>query len=96
MRGYTLTNLIDPADSLDVATKRYVDNANRAFVYAGGGFMAVGNVFMGGRRISSLGHPLQPHEVANKFYVDNSIENVKTYSSSGAILKNSRWRFFRC
>ena len=52
--------------------------------------MAVGDVSMGGRRISNLGHTLQPHETANKFYVDNSIESVKTYSSSGAILKKNK------
>ena len=85
--GYTLTDL---ADQQDVATKRYVDNANRTVVYGAGRFMAVGDVSMDGRRISNLGHPLQPHEVATKFYVDNGIESVKTYSSSGEILKIQR------
>ena len=76
MWGFTLTNLIDPADLQNVANKRYVDNATRAFVYGAGGNMAVGDDSMDGRRISNFGHLLQPHEVANKFYVAINIENV--------------------
>ena len=32
MRVYTLTKVLDPADAHDVATKQYVDGANKAFV----------------------------------------------------------------
>ena len=32
MRGYTLTNVLDPAEGQDVATKEYVDRANKKYV----------------------------------------------------------------
>ena len=33
MQGYTLMNVLDPADAKDVATKKYVDEANIAFIF---------------------------------------------------------------
>ena len=44
MRGYTLTNVLDPADAQNVATKKYVDEANRAFIYGEGKYLAVGEI----------------------------------------------------
>ena len=44
MRGYTLTNVMYPADAQDVATKQYVDGANKAFVFGKGRYMAVADV----------------------------------------------------
>ena len=32
MRGYTLTNVLDPADAQDVGTKQYVYRANKKYV----------------------------------------------------------------
>ena len=46
MRGYTLTNVLDPADEQDVATKKCVDGANKAFVFGNRRYMAVGDVSM--------------------------------------------------
>ena len=70
MRGYTLTN----ADAQDVATKQYVDTANRAFIYGDGKYLAAGEVSMGGRRLDNVGMPIENHQASNKFYVDTVVE----------------------
>ena len=76
MRGYTLTNVLDPADEQDVATKRYVDGANKAFVFGDGRYMTVADVSMGGRRINDVGTPIENHQASNKFYVDTVVESA--------------------
>ena len=74
MRGYTLTNVLDPADTQDVATKQYVDTANKAFIYGEGKYLAAGEVSMGGRRLDNVGMPIENHQASNKFYVDTVVE----------------------
>ena len=76
MRGYTLTNVLDPADGQDVATKKYVDTANKAFIFGEGKYLAVGEVSMGGRRLNNVGMPIENHQASNKFYVDTVVEAV--------------------
>ena len=49
MQGYTLTNVLHPADAQDVATKQYVDVASKAFIFGNGRYLAIGDVSMGGR-----------------------------------------------
>ena len=76
MRGYTctLTNVLYPADTQDVATKQYVNTANRAFIYGEGKYLAAGEVSMGGRRLDNVGMPIENHQASNKFYVDTIVE----------------------
>ena len=76
MRGYTLMNVLDPADAQDVATKKYVDGTNRAFIFDNNKYLAVGEVSMGGKRLENVGTPLENFQATNKFYVDTLIETA--------------------
>ena len=61
MRGYTLTNVLHPADAQDVATKQYIDTANKAFIYGEGKYLAAGEISMGDRRLYNVGMPIENH-----------------------------------
>ena len=78
MRGYTLTNVLNPADAQDVTTKQYVDGANRAFIYGEGKYLAAAEVSTGGRRINNVGMPIENHQASNQFYVDTVLETATT------------------
>ena len=77
MRGYTLMNVLDPADAQDVASKKYVDAANRAFIFDNNKYLAVGEVSMGGKRLEDVGTPLENFQATNKFYVLSFKENTR-------------------
>ena len=78
MRGYTLTNVLDPTYTQNVATKQYADVTNKAFIFGEGKYMAVGDISMGGRRISNVGMSVENHQVSNKFYLDTIVEATIT------------------
>ena len=59
MKGNTLYNVSDPANPQDVATKQYVDVANKAFIFGGGRYMATDDLSMGGRRLNDVGTPVE-------------------------------------
>ena len=63
-------------DARDVATKQYVNGAEKAFVFSNGRYMAVAEVSMGGRRINNVGMPIENDQASNKFYVDTVVESA--------------------
>ena len=69
---------MDPADALDVATKQYVDTANKAFIFGDGKYLAAVEVSMGDRRLNNVGMPVENHQASNKFYVDTVVEAATT------------------
>ena len=74
MNGNTLYNVPDPVNQQDVATKKYADTTNKAFVLFEGKYLAVGDLSMGGRRLNNVGMPIENHQASNKFYVDTVVE----------------------
>ena len=76
MRGITLYNVSNPENRQDVATKQYVDTANKAFIFGNGRYMASGEVSMRGRRLNNVRMPIENHQASNKFYVDTIVETA--------------------
>ena len=74
MGGNTLTNVSNPVNPQDVATKQYADTANTAFVFGKGKYLAVGEVSVGGKRLENVGTSLENKQATNKAYVDDLVE----------------------
>ena len=76
MNGNTLYNVADPVNPQDVATKEYADTTNKAFVLFERKYLAVGDLYMGGRRLNNVGMSIENHQASNKFYVDTVVETA--------------------
>ena len=71
----TITNLTDPTDAQDAATKSYTDTADALKLNLAGGTMS-GDITMGGNTVTGLGTPTAASDAATKAYVDTGIANV--------------------
>ena len=91
MRGYTLTYVLNPADVQDVATKQYVDTANKAFIFGEGKYFAAVEVSLGGRRLNNVDMPIENHQASNKVYVDTIVESATACDK--ALKKNTKRNF---
>ena len=76
MRDFTLQNVGEPTNAMDVATKEYVDNSGgAAFEVKKGGYEAKGGIYLRKNKLGGLREPVQDGEAANKRYVDNYVED---------------------
>ena len=80
MGSKKITNVADPEEEQDVATKKYVDNhgggVSGDYLPLAGGTMT-GAVNMGGNKITSTAPPTEETDVATKKYVDENSGSVK-------------------
>ena len=80
LSNHKLTNVPDPTDDKDAATKSYVDNAS--FLPLKGGTL-VGDLDMNTNKISRVGSPTSDKDVATKSYVDTQVSGVRTQMQVG-------------
>ena len=75
MKDNTLTNVSDPVNPQDVATKEYADKVGggeTAIIKTRyGNYGAIGNIDMRGYTLTNVLDPDDAQDVANKKYVDN-------------------------
>lgn len=69
-----ITNVSDPVNPQDVATKNYVDTTT----VASAGDTMTGNLAMGGNKVTGLGEPSANQDAATKNYVDTTTWNNTT------------------
>ena len=76
MRGNTLTNVFDPVNPQDVATKEYADKVGggeTAIIKTRyGTYGAIGNIDMRGYTLTNVLDPADAQDVATKQYVDTA------------------------
>ncbi len=83
-----LTNLADPTEAQDAATKNYVDTQDALQVTKTGDSMS-GALAMGSNKITGLGTPTLTDDAATKTYVDAKVSQV----SSSATSPPTKWVF---
>ena len=79
-----LANVATPVVGTDGANKQYVDNAIAAVI---GGTPVLGNINMGGFRITNMGAPTASTDATNKSYVDFPV-TIVTGTSVTAVSRN--------
>ena len=87
-KSQKLTNLADPTEAQDAATKNYVDTQDALQVTKTGDSMS-GALAMGSNKITGLGTPTLTDDAATKTYVDAKVNQV----SSGASSPPTKWVF---
>jgi hypothetical protein len=87
-----ITNVVDPANAQDAATKNYVDTADNLRLKRDGTQAMTGALPMGGFKVTGLGNPTAAQDAATKTYVDNFVgqtANIADSSVTTAKLANS-------
>jgi hypothetical protein len=87
-----ITNVVDPANAQDAATKNYVDTADNLRLKRDGTQAMTGALPMGGFKVTGLGNPTAAQDAATKTYVDNFVgqtTNIADSSVTTAKLANS-------
>ena len=71
--GKRLTDVAEPKDNSDAATKNYVDTGKKEVLLLDGSQAMTGNLKMGDKKITNLGAPTDGNDGATKGYVDDQI-----------------------
>jgi hypothetical protein len=76
MGQFNITDLSDPSDDNDAATKKYTDTALATKLDLTGGDM-LGNINMGGAKVRGIGEPSADEDAATKIYVDGLVSGLE-------------------
>jgi hypothetical protein len=77
-----ITNVVDPANAQDAATKNYVDTADNLRLKRDGTQAMTGALPMGGFKVTGLGNPTAAQDAATKTYVDNFVGQTANIADS--------------